>query len=156
MSESVDGDTSREVEVLPLLSVVDDAALSVREDDGRSGVGRQEALGLLLEERGDVRRSGVVWVGGLEERLVGLARCRRTVQTVSVYVERVSCREEVEEVGACRLKRAGKLKRTSSDANRAERATGASRGIVRAKEVADLSILGGEEGGGGCRRWLDA
>lgn len=156
MPESVDGNTGREVEVLPLLGVVDDAALSVREDDGRSGVGRQKALGLLLEERGDVRRSGVVRVGGLEERLVGLARCRRTVQNVSVNVERVSCEEVVEEAGACGLKRAERLKRTSSDANRAERATGASRGIARAKEVADLSILGGEEGGGGCRRWLDA
>lgn len=62
MAERVDSDAGREIEVRPILSVVDNTALAAGEDDRRAGVGRKKALSLLLKERRDVSRSGLVGV----------------------------------------------------------------------------------------------
>ena len=78
MPKRIDGDAGRKVEVCPILGVVDNAALAVGEDDGRPGVGREEALGLLLQERRHVGRCRLIRVRRLQVALIGLeARTRQ-------------------------------------------------------------------------------
>lgn len=72
VSEGVDGNASREVEVLAVLRIPDLAAFASSEDDWGTRVGREETLALLLEELGDIRRRGTVRVRGGDVRAIGL------------------------------------------------------------------------------------
>jgi hypothetical protein len=54
MTQSIDSDTSREVKVLPSLSIPDQAPLPLVEDQRRTVVRREETLRLGGEEVDDV------------------------------------------------------------------------------------------------------
>lgn len=149
VAERVDGDAGREIEVLAVLRVVDDAALAVREDERRAGVRREEALGLLLEERRDVGRGRVVRVRRLQVGLAGLSG--QQGKTYRRQQELLAAPKDGRlgvAFGGGQAGRQAGGELTSSDAKRTERAAATRLGAARTAEVAERSILAGREGGG--------
>lgn len=71
VSQRIDSDSRREIQVLSALRVPNETTLSLIEDERRSVVGRKKAFGLGLEEGHDVGGSGEIRVG---RKQVGLVR----------------------------------------------------------------------------------
>lgn len=72
MPQRVHCDSRREVEVLPVLSVVDEGSLALDEHQRRAVIGREETFALLLQEGDNIRRSRVVRMGRSQVGPIGL------------------------------------------------------------------------------------